>query len=86
MTDRAVVTSPQTYARVAGLLYLIVIVVGIFAEVFVRGQLVVANDAAATAHNYRDARAAISVGFRGRADRHPVQPRWRSSSMSCSRR
>jgi hypothetical protein len=51
MTDRAVLTSPESYARVAGLLYLIVIVAGIFAEIFVRGQLVVANDAAATAHN-----------------------------------
>src|SRR6266446_779574 len=51
MTDCALVASPRTYARVAGLLYLIVIVAGIFAEIFVRGRLVVAHDAAATAHN-----------------------------------
>jgi hypothetical protein len=44
-------TSPQLQARIAGGLYLIVIVGGIFAEVLVRGRLVVHADAAATAHN-----------------------------------
>src|SRR2546425_7707467 len=63
MTDRAVVTSPRTYARVAGLLYLIVIVAGIFAEIFVRGQLVVANDAAATAHNIVTHALRYRLGF-----------------------
>jgi hypothetical protein len=43
--------SPQLYARMAGLLYLIVIVTGIFAELFVRQRLVVSNDAVATATN-----------------------------------
>jgi hypothetical protein len=42
---------PQFYARIAGFLYLIVIVGGIFAELLVRGRLVVQGDAAATAHN-----------------------------------
>lgn len=42
---------PQSYARIAGFLYLIVIVGGIFAELVVRGRLVVHGDAAATAHN-----------------------------------
>ena len=63
MTDRAVVTSPRTYARVGGLLYLIVIVAGIFAEIFVRGQLVVANDAAATAHNIVTHELRYRLGF-----------------------
>ncbi len=44
-------TSPQLQARVAGFLYLIVIAGGIFAELLVRGRLVVSGDAAATAHN-----------------------------------
>jgi hypothetical protein len=44
-------TSPQVQARIAGVLYLIVIGGGIFAELFVRGRLVVHGDAAATAHN-----------------------------------
>jgi len=43
--------SPRLYARTAGFLYLIVIVGGIFAELIVRGRLVVHGDAAATAHN-----------------------------------
>jgi len=63
MTDRALVASPKTYARVAGLLYLIVIVAGIFAEIFVRGQLVVANDAAATAHNIVTHELRYRLGF-----------------------
>jgi hypothetical protein len=43
--------SPRVKARIAGLLYLIVIVGGTFAELFVRGKLVVHGDPAATAHN-----------------------------------
>jgi len=43
--------SPRLYARIAGFLYLIVIVGGVFAELFVRGRLIVHGDAAATAHN-----------------------------------
>jgi uncharacterized protein DUF4386 len=43
--------SPQVYARVAGWLYLFVIVAGIFSELFVRDKLVVSGDAAATANN-----------------------------------
>lgn len=42
--------SPQRYARVAGLLYLAIIVLGISGELFVRGTLVVSGDAAATAN------------------------------------
>lgn len=43
--------SPRFKARIAGLLYLIVIVGGFFAEILVRGKLVVHGDPAATAHN-----------------------------------
>lgn len=44
-------TSPQFFARIAGLLYLVIIVTGLFAEVFVRSKLIVYGDAAATANN-----------------------------------
>jgi hypothetical protein len=43
--------SPQAYARLAGLLYLVVIIGGIVAELVVRQRLVVPNDPAATASN-----------------------------------
>ncbi|HYC58442.1 MAG TPA: DUF4386 domain-containing protein [Thermoanaerobaculia bacterium] len=43
--------SPRLCARMAGVFYLITIGMGLFAEVGVRGQLVVRHDAAATATN-----------------------------------
>lgn len=43
--------SPQFYARIGGLLYLLIIIAGMFAEVFVRNKLFVSGDATATANN-----------------------------------
>ena len=51
MNDRGTDFSPQRSARLAGFLYLIVIVGGVFAEIFVRQRLIVWKDAAATANN-----------------------------------
>ena len=51
MMDRSVEAAPRLWARAAGVFYLITIVMGVFAEVFVRGKLVVRDDAAATAAN-----------------------------------
>lgn len=48
---RAVEASPRMWARLAGVFYLITIIMGVFAEVFARGALVVRDDAAATATN-----------------------------------
>jgi len=53
MTGRTVETSPQTYARIGGLLYLIIIAVGLFGEVFVRNRLIVSGDPTATAEKIR---------------------------------
>ena len=44
-------TSPQIYARIGGILYLIIIVAGIFTELFVRDKLIVSGDAIATTNN-----------------------------------
>src|SRR5438094_3425477 len=51
MTTRTIEQSPQLYARIGGVLYLIIIVVGLFGEAFVRDRLIVSGDAAATAAN-----------------------------------
>jgi len=53
VADRTVETSPQLYARFGGVLYLVIIVLGLFGEVFVRDRLIVSGDAAATAANIR---------------------------------
>src|SRR5712691_12987997 len=53
MRDRTVATSPQLYARIGGVLYLIIIVVGIFDEAFVRNRIIVSGDETATAANIR---------------------------------
>jgi Domain of unknown function (DUF4386) len=45
--------SPRVLARVGGVLYLIVIVAGVFGEAFVRDRLIVSADPAATADNIR---------------------------------
>ena len=45
------ISSPKRLARVAGALYLVVILAGMFAEAFIRPKILVAGDAAATAHN-----------------------------------
>lgn len=50
MASPANVTSPQIYARLGGLLYLVIIIAGALGELFVRGSLVVPGDATATAH------------------------------------
>ncbi|MBI3664377.1 MAG: DUF4386 domain-containing protein [Acidobacteria bacterium] len=63
MTQRVDEASPRFKARIAGLLYLTVIVGGIFAEVFVRGRLVVHGDAAATATNILTHRTLFQWGF-----------------------
>jgi hypothetical protein len=47
--NRSIEKSPQRYARIGGVLYLAIVVLGVFGEVFVRGALVVSGDATATA-------------------------------------
>jgi hypothetical protein len=63
MTDRADETSPQISARIAGFLYLIIITLGIFAEVFVRERVLVNGDAAATARNILAHEQLYRLGF-----------------------
>jgi len=51
MTDFPFKMSPKTYARIGGLLYLVIIALGLFGETFIRNRLIVSGDAAATAAN-----------------------------------
>ncbi|MFB3922095.1 MAG: DUF4386 domain-containing protein [Terriglobia bacterium] len=53
MIVRMVEASPKLYARIGGALYLIIIILGLFGEAYVRSKLIVAGDAAATAANIR---------------------------------
>jgi hypothetical protein len=59
MTNKTIETSPQAYARIFGVLYLAVIVLGAFAEGFVTNKLVVPGDAETTAHNIMAGRSSI---------------------------
>ena len=56
-------TSNKKNARIAGLLYLIVIIFGVFAEFFVRSKVLVPNDAAATANNILNSEWLFRIGF-----------------------
>jgi Domain of unknown function (DUF4386) len=53
MEEQRVGASPRVIARVGGVLYLIIIVVGLFDETFVRNRIIVSGDARATAANIR---------------------------------
>ena len=55
----------QTYARIAGVLFLISAVAGGFGEFFVPFQLIVSNDATATANNIMASELLFRMGFVG---------------------
>jgi hypothetical protein len=55
--------SPNKTARLAGLLYLLLIVFGVFAEFFVRQRLIVPGDAIATANNIMASESLFRIGF-----------------------
>jgi len=63
MSDRMTETSPQIYARSIGLLYLIVIAAGMFAQMFIADRIVVSGDAAATAANILNHKSLFQMGF-----------------------
>ncbi len=50
-------------ARLTGLLYLIIIICGLFTEMFVRGTMVVAGDALTTVNNIKAGEGVFRIGF-----------------------
>ena len=65
MTKDTVEPSPQVYARMGGILYLLIIVTGVLSELFTQGTLVVPGDAVSTANNIMASRSLWRVGIAG---------------------
>src|SRR5690349_845767 len=65
MATPATETSPQIYARIGGLLYIVLIVAGALGELFIRDRLVVPGDAAATAGNILASPSLWRLGIAG---------------------
>lgn len=65
MANRAFESSPQVYARIGGILYLFIIVAALFGETFVRGNLIVSNDPAATASRILGSESLFRLGLAG---------------------
>jgi hypothetical protein len=63
MKARVPETSPQVYARIAALLYVVVISAGIIAQMVIGGQIIVDGDAAATANNILAHQDLFQLGF-----------------------
>lgn len=51
MEEHQAEVSPRVLSRIGGVLYLIIIVAGMYGEIFVRNALIVSGDATATANN-----------------------------------
>jgi hypothetical protein len=63
MPDHALGTSPQVYAKVAGVIWLIVAILAPFAEFFVRQRLIVPGNVAATGDNIVASQSLFRAGF-----------------------
>jgi len=63
MKTRTLETSPQVYARIAALLYLVVITAGIIAQMVIGGRIIVDGDAATTANNILAHKDLFQLGF-----------------------
>jgi Domain of unknown function (DUF4386) len=65
MANIKVETSPQVYARVCGLAYLIIIIAGALGEIFIRNKIIVSGDAAMTAQNITASSFLWRIGIAG---------------------
>lgn len=65
MTNKAITTHPQVYARTGGVIYLVTILFGGFAEGYVMDRLVAPGNAATTAHNIIASQVLWSIAVAG---------------------
>jgi hypothetical protein len=65
MTIQANKISPQVYARTGGVAYLIIIIAGLFGEMFVRNNIIVSGDATSTANHIMASPLLWRVGIAG---------------------
>src|SRR5258708_35304969 len=65
MTTHTLKTSPQVYARIGGILYLLIIIAGALGEIFIRGKLIVSGDAISTANNILTSQSLWRMGIAG---------------------
>lgn len=65
MSNHTVSVSPQLYARIGGVAYLVIIVAGLMGEMFIRNTIVVPGDAAATAQNLTTSPLLWRIGIAG---------------------
>jgi hypothetical protein len=63
MKTRTLETSPQVYARIAALLYLVTIAAGIIAQMVISGKIIVDGNASATATNILAHKDLFQLGF-----------------------
>lgn len=63
MTNLLTNTQALKLARIAGVLYLVIIICGLYSEMFVRGTLIVPGDAAATVQKIMGAKGLFRTGF-----------------------
>jgi hypothetical protein len=63
MTTRTASASPNVYARVAGILYLIIFIAAVFGPLYVRSNLIVPGDATTTANNIMESGSLFRAGI-----------------------
>jgi hypothetical protein len=65
MKSQTFEASPQVYARIGGILYLMIIIAGALGEIFIRGKLIMSGDAISTANNIMASQSLWRIGIAG---------------------
>ncbi len=69
MSENPIEKSPQLFARLGGALYLIIIALGLYGELFIRDRVITSGDAAVTAANLRAMESGQMTGQTEATDR-----------------